>query len=242
MSKKVERIPVLPTPQPLGLLEQPIIADGGQGLQGTLHGQISLGMGDVSSRAGEPNQIDNVPSGKRLTDIQPIPDSPARLPIQRISNNQQAKQAPLRNSMQEADARRLAKGREGLGTLQWNTTINIENVATMAKLHPQDRGWGSIRMLTPANKPSLASLARQQSASGKVSQGRGNQGKVSGSTMRDATAAPASGLPGFSSSSGGRQADPPWRQCRRPSALPTPPNPVRGLARQRCWRQAKMVP
>ena len=92
-SNKTERVSVLPTPQPLGLLEQHLIADGGEGLQGPLQGNISLGRGDSNSRAGEQNQMHNVPSGKRLTDIPPILDSPARPPIQVIGNNQQANQA-----------------------------------------------------------------------------------------------------------------------------------------------------
>ena len=242
MSKKVQCIPVPPTPQPPGLEEQTSIADGGQGLQGALQSHISLGRGDVNLGAGDSNQVHNTSSGKRLTDIQPIPDSPARLLIQGIGKNQQAKQAPLWNSMQEGDADRLARSGEGLGTLQWNTTINVENPATMAKIHPQDRAWGSIRILTWAHKPSLASLARPQSASGKVSRGQGNQDNVNSSTMRNATVAPASGLPGFSSLSGDGKPSSPWRQCKRPSHPPTPSNPVRALARQRRWRQAKMVP
>ena len=160
MSKKAECIPVLPNPHPTGLLERTPIADGGQGSQGALQSHMSLGRGDANSGAGDSNQVHSAFPGKRLTDIQPTPDSPARVLIQGISNNQQAKQGPLWNSMQEGDADSLARKREGRGTLQWNTTINIENPATMAKGHPQDRAWGSIRILTGAHKPSLASLGR----------------------------------------------------------------------------------
>ena len=139
--------------------------------------------------------------------MRPYPDSAALLPTQSIGNNHQVGQAPARELRKEVVAETLARRGEGPNMLQWNATMNIENQATMARLHPQDRGWGSIRILTTGNKPSLASLARPQSASSKVPQEQGSQDNAKTSTIGNAISAPANGLPGFSFSSGGRQAE-----------------------------------
>ena len=108
-SKKAECMSGSPTPQPLGLLEQPLIADGRQELQGALQGHISLGRGDADSRAGEPKGTHTVGSGMRVSDMRPYLDSVALLPTQSFANNQQVGQAPSRDSRQELVAETLAR-------------------------------------------------------------------------------------------------------------------------------------
>ena len=68
-SKKAECVSLLPTPQPLGLLEQPAIADGGSRISGCLAGPYQYGQGDVKSKGGEPKEMYSVESDKRVSNM-----------------------------------------------------------------------------------------------------------------------------------------------------------------------------
>ena len=111
---------------------------------------------------------------------------------------------PSRNPVQEVVADTSARKGQGPKVHKQEARINVKNPSLIERAFPLDRGWGSIRILTGATKPSLASLFRPQSASDNVHQQQGNQDNANVSTMIKAIAATAKGLPGISTGPGGR--------------------------------------
>ena len=82
--KGPKRKPFLTHRTALKLIGATITCRWGSRRAGYLAGPHQFGKGDENSRAGEPNQTHNVPSSKRLSDIPPTLDPPAKAPIQGI--------------------------------------------------------------------------------------------------------------------------------------------------------------
>ena len=105
---------------------------------------VSVGKGVQNT----PNSIALLDTGKRLGRISSTADPSSLLATQQIGKALQADQALSRNPVQEVVADTSARREDGLKLHKQNVTLNAKKSLTIENALPEDRGWGSIRILT----------------------------------------------------------------------------------------------